>query len=385
MAKTDFYELLGVTRQASDDEIKKAYRKMALKYHPDRNQGDKTAEEKFKEISQAYEVLSDPTKRAAYDRFGHAAFAPGRGAAGGGGFHDPFDLFREVFGGMGGGGIFESFFGGEEREAEGAGHDLRYDIEITFEEAAFGCEKEISLRRRETCDACDGTGANSGTKHTRCGECGGRGQVTMQRGFFVLSQTCPRCRGSGKVIEKPCQACGGNGLVEKPARVKIRVPGGVEDGLRLRSSGNGESGVRGGPPGDLYVVLHVKPHEIFKREDENIYCEVPISFSMATLGGELEVPTLDGNARVKIPPGTQSGALFRLKGRGAKSLDGRGHGDQNVRVLVEIPSRLNSEQREKLEAFARACNEEVMPMRKSFLERARRMFQSDQPEKMKDD
>jgi len=375
MAKADCYELLGVTRQATEEEIKKAYRKMALKYHPDRNQGDKAAEEKFKEVSEAYEILSDPSKRAAYDRFGHAAFETrGRGAARG--FHDPFDLFREVFGGMGGGGFFEDFFGGA-RDASETGHDLRYDLNIAFEEAAFGCEKEISIRRRETCDTCDGAGASPGTHHTRCSECGGRGQVTMQRGFFMLSQTCSRCRGSGQVIEKPCRDCDGSGLVEKSAKVKIRVPGGVEDGMRLRSAGNGESGARGSPPGDLYVVLHVKPHEIFKRDGEDLYCEIPISFAMATLGGELDVPTLDGGARVKVQPGTQSGTLLRLKGRGAKSLEGRGQGDQHVRVVVEIPTRLNAEQRAKLEGFARACNEEVMPMRQSFLDRVRRVFQGD--------
>ncbi|MDD2710217.1 MAG: molecular chaperone DnaJ [Verrucomicrobiae bacterium] len=375
MSKPEYYELLGVSRQASADEIKKAYRKMALKYHPDRNQGDKAAEEKFKQISEAYDVLSDPDKRAAYDRFGHAAFGPGsRGGGPGGAFHDPFDLFRQVFGG--GGGIFDDLFGGVGHEAGQSGNDLRYDLQITFEEAAFGCEKEISLRRNETCVECNGGGAAPGAKQSRCNQCGGRGQVTMQRGFFVLSQTCPRCHGAGQVIEKPCAKCHGNGLTEKVAKVRIRVPGGVEDGMRLRSANNGESGVRGGPPGDLYVVLHVQEHELFRRDGEDVYCEVPISFPTAALGGELEVPTLEGSARIRIPPGTQSGMLFRLRGKGARQLDGGAHGDQLVRVLIEVPSKLNAEQRSKLEDFAKACNEDVLPMTKSFFERAKRLFQA---------
>jgi len=375
MSKADYYELLGVARNASEEEIKKAYRKMALKYHPDRNQGNKSAEEKFKEVSEAYEALSNPDKRSAYDRFGHSAFGPQMRGAPGGGFHDPFDIFREVFGGGGGGSIFDDLFGGGgRREGAQGGNDLRYDMELSFEEAAFGSEKEISIRRHEACDDCEGTGAAPGTSMTRCTQCGGRGQITSQRGFFMVSQTCPRCRGAGRVIEKPCKSCSGSGLVERVSKIKIRAPGGVEDGMRLRSAGNGDSGVRGGPPGDLYVVLHVHEHEIFKRDGEDLFCEVPISYPMAALGGELEVPTLDGAARVRIPPGTQSGTLFRLRGKGVKSLDGRGVGDQHVRIIVEVPTRLNSDQRRKLEEFARSCNEDVLPMRKSFMERVRRIF-----------
>ncbi len=371
MAKRDYYEVLGVARNASEEDLKKAYRKMALKYHPDRTQGDKASEEKFKEVSEAYEALSDGEKRAAYDRFGHAAFGAGGRAAPGGGFHDAEDIFRQFFGGAGG-----FSFGGDE-EGHGrtqVGNDLRYDMQITFREAAFGCEKEITFRRHETCSDCEGSGAAAGAAASRCPQCAGRGQLSVSRGFFMVSQTCPRCQGSGRIIEKPCRTCSGSGLAEKMARIKIHVPGGVEDGMRLRSSGNGEGGPRGAPSGDLYVVLHVKEHEIFKREGEDIYCEVPIPFSMAALGGELDVPTLDGAARVKIPAGTQSATLFRLKGKGAKSLDGHGHGDQHVRVIVEIPSKLNADQRRHLEEFAQACGEESLPLRKSFLDRVRRMF-----------
>jgi molecular chaperone DnaJ len=372
--KADCYDLLGVQRTATQEELKKAYRKMAVKYHPDKNPGNKEAEEKFKEVSEAYEILSDEEKRSAYDRFGHAAFGPGSRGGSGGGFHDPADIFRQVFGG-GMGSIFGDIFGGGGGDQDRGGNDLRYDLQITFEEAAFGCEKEISIRRNETCETCDGSGAAEGTTKSRCQQCGGRGQVTAQRGFFMVSQTCPRCRGNGHVIEKPCKSCDGSGLKEKMAKIKIRVPAGVEHGMRLRSSGNGESGPRGGSPGDLYVVLHVKEHEIFQRDGEDIYCAVPISYTMAALGGELDVPTLNGTAKIKIPSGTQSGTVFRLKDKGVKSLDSHGHGDQHVRVVVEVPTKLNSEQRQKLEEFAKACNEDVFPMRKSFLDSVKRVLQ----------
>lgn len=372
MAKADYYDLLGVQRNASNDDLKKAYRKMAIKHHPDKNPGDKASEEKFKEVSEAYEVLSDADKRAAYDRFGHAAFGPG--GRGGGGFHDASDIFQQVFGSGGGfGGIFGDIFGSGSNDSQ-TGNDLRYDMQITFEEAVFGCEKEIAIDRQEMCETCDGSGASPGTSTNRCVACGGRGQVSTQRGFFMVSQTCPRCRGAGQIIEKPCKTCSGSGLREKEAKIKIRIPAGVENGMRLRSSGNGESGARGGPAGDLYVVLHVKEHEIFRRDGENLYCEVPISYAMAALGAKLEVPTLQGSAHVEIPPGTQSNTIFRLRNKGVKSLNGRGHGDQHVRVIVEVPTKLNKEQRHKLEEFAKACNEDVLPMHKSFLERVKRMF-----------
>jgi len=375
MAKRDYYEILGVEKSATDEELKKAYRKQAIKYHPDKNPGDKTAEEKFKELGEAYEALSDPQKRAAYDQYGHAAFDPRTraGAGGGGGFHDPFDIFREVFGGAGGS-IFEEFFGGESRRDPSGperGRDLRYDLEITFEEAAMGAEKEISLSRLHTCDACNGTGAQPGSGVKTCATCGGRGQVVASRGIFSIAQTCPRCEGVGRVVEKPCRTCNGSGRREKATKVKIRIPAGVDNGTRLRSSGNGESGLRGGPSGDLYVVLHVKAHDLFQRDGDDLLCEVPVSFVQAALGAELEVPTLTGPAHIKIPAGTQGGTIFRLKGRGIRNVQGYGVGDLHVRVAVEVPTRLNNAQRAKLEEFAALCDSSVNPRSKSFFDRVK--------------
>jgi molecular chaperone DnaJ len=373
--KRDYYEVLGVGRDASGDEVKRSYRKLAVKYHPDKNPDDPQAEEKFKELGEAYDVLMDEEKRAAYDRFGHAAFAQGGGGFGRGGFHDPFDIFREVFGG--GGGIFETFFGGtagtEQDRQRGA--DLRYDMQITLEEAAAGVEKEIEVRKLEPCDKCNGTGAESGSRTINCPTCGGRGQVISSRGFFQVSQTCPRCRGVGQIIEKPCRQCDGEGRVEKAARIKLKIPAGIASGSRLRSSRNGEAGIRGGPQGDLYVVIHVKEHKIFQREEDNLYCEVPISFTVAALGGDVDVPTLEGKASVKVPAGTQSGQMFKLRGKGIAHVNGRERGDLLARVIVEVPSRLNAEQRQKLEEFANLCGEDNAPMRKSFFERAKEFFQ----------
>ncbi len=373
MAKRDYYEVLGVERTASEEEIKKSYRKLALKFHPDRNPGDKTAEEKFKEVGEAYEVLGDPQKRAAYDEYGHAAFDPRMRAASGRGFHDPFEVFREVFGASS---IFDELFGGGRVDptAPQRGSDLRYDLEITFEEAANGCEKEISFTKLDQCEACHGSGQEPGSKIKVCPMCGGRGQVVTQRGFFSLAQTCPRCEGVGRVIEKPCKGCRGAGRREHPATVKIRVPAGVDTGTRLRVAGGGEAGVRGGPHGDLAVVLHVKPHEIFQREGDDLYCEVPISFVQAALGSEIEVPTLAGKAQVKVLPGTQPGTVFRLKGKGVKNVHGYGHGDLHVRVTVEVPTHLNAAQRAKLQEFAESCDESVNPISRSFLEKAKNFF-----------
>ena len=374
--KRDYYEVLGVGRDTSEEEIKRAYRKLAVKFHPDKNPDDPHAEEKFKELGEAYDVLMDADKRAAYDRFGHAAFEQGGGFRGG--FHDPFDIFREVFGGGGGisGGIFETFFGGVAGRGEDRqrGADLRYDMQITLEEAAFGAEKEIEVRKLDICDKCGGTGAESGARSINCPVCGGRGQVISSRGFFQVSQTCPRCRGVGHIVEKPCRACEGEGRLEKPSRIKLKIPAGIADGSRLRSPRKGEAGIRGGPQGDLYVVVHVQEHKIFQRDQDNLYCEVPIPFSLATLGGEVPVPTLEAKANLKIPAGTQSGQMFKLRGKGVVHVNGREHGDLLVRVMVEVPTRLNDEQRAKLQEFAELCGEENTPLRKSFFERAKEFF-----------
>lgn len=383
MTKRDYYEILGVDRNATAEEIKRAYRKLALKYHPDKNPGDKEAEEKFKELGEAYEVLSDEQKRAAYDRFGHAAFAPGAGVGAGapqwGGFHDPFEIFREVFGGRG---IFEDFFeqafggptAGRRSAAALRGNDLRYDIEISLLEAARGVEKEITFTALETCPECGGRGAAAGSRAETCPTCRGGGQVVHARGFFQVATTCPRCNGTGQTISQPCKRCGGEGRTQQRRKVKVRIPAGIDDGARLRSSGQGEAGLRGGPPGDLYVVVHVREHELFSRQGDDLICEVPIPFPTAALGGEIEVPTLDGPARLRVPPGTQYGTLFRLRGKGMPNVHGHGHGDLHVRVVVEVPTRLTRAQREKLEEFAAQCNDQAYPQRQGFLDKLRRLF-----------
>jgi molecular chaperone DnaJ len=370
--KRDYYEILAVERTATEEEVKRSYRKLAVKFHPDKNPDDPHAEEKFKELGEAYDVLMDADKRAAYDRFGHAAFA--QGTAAGRGFHDPFDIFREVFGG--GGGIFETFFGGGGGTGEDRhrGSDLRYDMQITLEEAAFGVEKEIEIRKLDACDRCKGTGAEGGSRTINCPTCGGRGQVVTSRGFFQVSQTCPRCRGVGQIIEKPCKDCGGEGRLEKPSRIKLKIPPGIAEGSRLRSSGNGEAGIRGGAHGDLYVVIHVQEHPVFHREEDNLYCEVPIPFSLAAIGGEVPVPTLDGKAHVKIPAGTQGGQMFKLRGKGIVNINGRDRGDLLARMIVEVPTRLNTEQKQKLKEFADLMGEENTPLRKGFFDRAKEFF-----------
>jgi len=377
MAKRDYYEVLGVERTATEDEIKKAYRKQALKYHPDKNPGDNTAEEKFKELGEAYEALSDSRKRAIYDQYGHAAFdRRAQAAAGSGwsdGFHDPFDIFREVFGSTG---FFDDFFG-EQRggaRSEQRGSDLRYDMEISFMEAAHGCEKDVALTKMAECDTCQGTGAESGSTNKACPTCRGRGQVVSSRGIFSIAHTCPQCEGTGRVIERPCKRCRGAGRSQHTSSVKIKIPPGVDNGARLRSAGNGEAGLRGGPAGDLYVVLHVRPHELFQRDGDDVICEVPISFVQAALGAELEVPSLAGQASIKMPAGTQSGTVFRLKGKGIRNVHGYGIGDLLVRVNVEVPTRLNAAQRAKLQEFAALCDSTVNPISKSFFEKAKDLF-----------
>jgi molecular chaperone DnaJ len=371
--RRDPYEILGVSSQAAMEEIKSSYRKLAMKYHPDRNPGDAAAEEHFKEISQAYDILIDPEKRAAYDRYGYAAFQ-GAGAGPAGGFHDPFDLFREVFGAGGGGGIFEHFFGGGGRPDSQRGADLRYDLEIKLEEAARGTEKEIEIRKTGRCSACGGSGGGPGARRQTCATCRGRGQVIASRGFFQVAQPCPRCQGAGESYDHPCKVCRGDGRAEETTRIKLKIPAGIEDGSRLRSSGNGEAGVRGAPSGDLYVVIHIREHSVFLRDGDDLFCEVPVPFATAALGGEVHVPTLDGKASVKIPAGTQSGAVFKLRGKGLPHLRGSGQGQLLVRVAVEVPTKLTSEQRRKLEDFAASCGEHNTPITKSFFERAKEFF-----------
>ncbi len=373
MAKRDCYEVLGVERKVEAEEIKKAYRKLALKYHPDKNPGDKSAEEKFKELGEAYEILSDPQKRALYDQHGHAAFDRRAGAYGAGGFHDPFEIFREVFGG---GGIFEDLFGGGRSDPTQPqrGNDLRYDMEITFEEAAHGCEKEITVTKPEACEACHGSGAEPGSRVRTCPSCRGRGQVINSRGIFSIAQTCPHCQGAGQVLEKPCRACRGEGRRERSSKIKLRIPAGVDTGSRLRSAGNGEAGFRGGPPGDLYVVLHVQAHAIFQRDGDDLLCEVPVSFVQATLGADIEVPALEGTTAIKIPPGTQPGTMFRLRGKGIKNVQGYGRGDLHVRVNVEVPTRLSAAQKAKLQEFAALCDGKEGPVVQGFFEKAKHLF-----------
>ena len=376
MAKRDYYEVLGVERSVSAEELKKAYRKLAVKYHPDKNPGDKAAEEKFKELGEAYEVLNDPQQRAAYDQFGHAAFdrrAGGRGRPGAS-FHDPVDIFREVFGG---GSLFEDLFGGGRADPHEPhpGQDLRYDMELSFEEAARGCEKEITLTKSGQCGTCEGSGADVGSQVRTCSVCGGRGQVVSSRGIFSIAQTCPQCQGAGQVIDRPCKTCRGTGRVERMSKITLRIPAGVDTGSRLRSAGNGEAGFRGGRSGDLYVVLHVRAHEIFQRDGDDLLCDVPVSFVQAALGAEIQVPTLEAKATLKIPAGTQPGALFRLRGKGMKNPQGHGPGDLHVRINVEVPSQLSAPQKAKLEEFAELCNGKENPISQGFFERAKRFFQ----------
>lgn len=387
--KRDFYEVLGVERGTSDEDIKKAYRKLAMKFHPDRNPGDKEAEDNFKELGEAYEILSDEQKRAAYDRYGHAAFQQGGmggggfGGGGGGGGVDPFEVFREVFGGGGGGGgsggIFEEFFnaggGGGRRTRDGRqrGSDLRYDLQISLEEAASGVEKELELEKLGACEECSGSGSKGGATKS-CATCKGHGQVIANRGFFQIQQTCPDCAGTGQIISNPCGPCQGQGRRTMKSRIRLRIPAGIQQGSRLRSSGNGEAGLRGGGSGDLYVVIHLKEHDVFERDEDDLHCTVPIGFGIATLGGEATVPTLEGRASVKIPAGTQSGTIFRLRGKGLPELNSSRRGDLLVRTQVEVPTKLNSDQRDKLKAFADSLGGENTPESEGFFERAKRFF-----------
>lgn len=354
MSKEDYYATLNVERSASDGDIKKAYRKLAMKYHPDRNPGDKQAEEKFKLISEAYEVLSDQKKRAAYDQFGHAGVdqsAGGGYSAAGGDFSD---IFSDIFGDFFGGGAAQG--GRQSRSQQGA--DLRYSLELSLEDAVRGTNVEIRVPTLVSCKSCHGSGAKDGSKPTNCSSCGGSGQVRMQQGFFSIQQTCPSCRGAGTMISNPCSGCHGAGRVEDYKKLSVKVPAGVDSGDRIRLAGEGEAGLNGGPAGDLYVQVKVREHDIFTREGPHLYCEVPISFVTAAIGGELDVPTLNGRIKLKVPAETQTSKLFRLRGKGIKTVRGEGPGDLLCRVIVETPVKLNKEQKEMLQAFEASVSKE---------------------------
>jgi molecular chaperone DnaJ len=371
--KRDYYDTLGVNRDAADEDIKKAYRKLAMKHHPDRNPDSKDSEDKFKEAKEAYEVLSDPEKRRAYDAYGHAGVNPNMGGGGGGegfgGFSEAFgDIFGEIFGGGRG-------RGGGQQVYRGA--DLRYNMEITLEHAARGTETKIRIPSLDECGTCHGSGAKPGTKAKTCQTCNGQGQVRMQQGFFSIQQTCPTCHGTGKVIPEPCNPCSGTGRVKNHKTLSVKIPAGVDDGDRIRLSGEGEAGVNGGPPGDLYVVVQLKPHSVFQRDGADLHCEMPISFTVAALGGDIHIPTLDGEAKIKIPAETQSGQVFRLRGKGIKPVRQTSAGDLMCHVVVETPVRLTDRQRDllrELEEINKKDGDRHNPRAKSFMDKVKDFF-----------
>ena len=372
--KRDYYEVLGVSRGAKEQEIKSAYRRLALQHHPDRNPTDtQTAEEKFKELTEAYSVLADPQKRAAYDSYGHAAFGNNAGWTPDFSstiFSDLEDLFGDVFG------FGDIFGGGKPRRARPQrGADLRYDLEISFEEAATGLDTKIKIPRWENCPGCNASGAKKGSSPVACSACGGRGSIRQTQGFFSIARTCPQCAGVGRVILEPCPSCRGEGRVRQEKVLSIKIPAGVDDGTRLRVVGEGEAGLLNGPPGDLYVVLKVREHRFFDRQGSDLYCTIPISVSQATLGAQIKVPTLKGPEALRIPEGTQSESVFRLRGKGFPSLDGRNHGDLFVKVHVVIPQRLSREQRRLLEVLAESVTTENKPLQKRVAEKARSFFE----------
>ena len=356
MSKRDYYEVLGVARTATEVEIKSAYRKLALKYHPDRNPGDKPAEEKFKECAEAYAVLADSEKRSLYDRFGHQGVSSAAGA----GF-DPsvFADFGDILGGLGDIFGFGDLFGGARRRGgPQRGADLRYDIEISFEDSAHGTETSVQIPRQENCETCHGSGAAPGTAPSTCSLCHGQGQVRRQQGFFTIAQTCPQCRGTGRMISKPCQTCRGAGRVTHDRKITVKIPPGIATGQQLRLQGEGEAGTGGGPPGHLYVVVHVQEHEFFRRDGNNLFCEIPVNFTTVALGGEIQVPTLDGTENVKVPEGTQTGTTLRLRGKGMPDVNGHGRGDLLATVQVQTPRKPSREQRQLLEQLAKVLPKE---------------------------
>jgi molecular chaperone DnaJ len=370
MAKKDFYEILGVNRDASDDDIKKSYRKLAMKFHPDRNPDNPKSEAQFKEAKEAYEVLCDPQKRAAYDQYGHAGVDPsmGAGAAGMGGFADAFgDIFGDIFG------------GGRSRSNVYRGADLRYNLEVALEEAARGTETKIRIPTLEECATCHGSGAKPGTQPVKCTTCDGHGQVRMQQGFFSIQQTCPKCHGSGKIVQTPCAACRGAGRLKQHKTLSVKIPAGVDEGDRIRLSGEGEAGVNGGPAGDLYVVIHLKAHPVFQRDHNDLHCEMPISFTTAALGGDIEIPTLDGYAKIKIPSETQSGKVFRLRGKGIKGVRSSYPGDLYCHVSVETPIKLTEHQRKllrELDESFRKSGDRHSPTAKTWSDRVKDLFKA---------
>ncbi|BAV34380.1 molecular chaperone DnaJ [Sulfuricaulis limicola] len=375
MTKKDYYETLGVARNASDADIKKAYRRLAMKYHPDRNPGDKTTEAQFKDAKEAYEVLSDSQKRAAYDQFGHAGVDPSAAAGAAGGFYSAgganfADIFGDVFG--------DIFGGGRARGAQVfRGANLRYSLELSLEDAVRGTEVRIRVPAMEKCETCQGSGAKAGTSSSVCRTCGGHGQVRMQQGFFSVQQTCPKCHGAGKVITDPCPTCHGAGRVQHTKTLSVKVPAGVDEGDQIRLAGEGEAGENGGPPGDLFVQIRLKPHSLFKREQDDLYCEMPVSFATAVLGGELEVPTLDGRASIKVPPGTQSEKLFRLRGKGVRNVRSGQTGDLYCRISVETPVNLTARQKELLQELEHSLREggtRHSPREASWLDKLKGIF-----------
>ncbi|MHA4868162.1 molecular chaperone DnaJ [Duganella sp. PWIR1] len=373
MAKRDFYEILGVAKSASEDEIKKAYRKLAMKYHPDRNPDSKDAEDKFKEVKEAYEMLTNADKREAYDRYGHAGVDPNAGGFGGGGAGGFGDAFGDIFG---------DIFGGGRGRSQGPqvyrGADLRYNLEITLEQAAHGFDTTIRVPSWDKCDTCHGSGAKPGTSPVTCSTCAGHGQVRMQQGFFSIQQTCPKCHGTGKIIPEPCAACAGQGRIKRNKTLEVKIPVGIDNGMRIRSSGNGEPGTNGGPSGDLYVEIHIKPHSVFQREGDDLHCEMPISFAKAALGGEIEVPTLSGKVSFTIPEGTQSGKTFRLKGKGIKGVRSGFAGDLFCHVAVETPVKLTDKQKELLRDFEKSTTEggsKHSPQTKTWRDKVKDFFE----------
>ena len=371
MAKKDYYEVLGVNRDASEEDIKKAYRKLAMKYHPDRNPDNPKAEERFKEAKEAYEILTDPNKRAAYDQYGHAGVDPSAAAGAGAGFGGFADAFGDIFG--------DIFGGGRTRSGVYRGADLRYNLEISLEEAARGTETRIRIPAMEECKSCSGTGAKPGSSPSSCPTCHGHGQVRMQQGFFSIQQTCPRCHGTGKIIMNPCANCSGTGRIKQHKTLSVKIPAGVDEGDRIRLSGEGEAGVSGGPSGDLYVVIHIKQHPVFQRDHNDLHCEMPISITAAALGGEIEIPTLDGYAKIRVPPETQTGKVFRLSGKGIKGVRSTAHGDLLCHVVVETPVNLTSRQKELLHELESINNKDTgrhNPRAKSWMDKVREFFES---------